>query len=129
MKIRNPNKNQFAKRAKKGFRGFPVGTIAFYGPTASHATKVAVGIMLRDGGEPAFLERWRADDDEDVRYDEDIGRKVTAFLREHAVLTVSSVDRIIGCPHEEGIDYPDGESCPECPFWRSKDRFTHETIH
>lgn len=29
---------------------------------------------------------------------------------------------------EEGIDYPDGGSCPPCPFWAGRDRFTHELI-
>jgi hypothetical protein len=24
---------------------------------------------------------------------------------------------IVGCPHEEGIDYPLGEDCPHCPYW------------
>jgi len=52
------------KRAKQGFRGYPIATIAFYG--------------------------------------------------------------IIGCPHEEGTDYPEGKSCPQCPFWAGRDRFTQE---
>jgi hypothetical protein len=34
------------------------------------------------------------------------------------------VDRIIGCPHEEGIDYPEGTSCPECLYWEGRDRWT-----
>jgi hypothetical protein len=38
------------------------------------------------------------------------------------------VDRIIGCPHEEGIDYPDGAECPECPFWKGRDRWTGELL-
>ena len=37
-------------------------------------------------------------------------------------------DRIIGCPHEEGIDYPMGRACPRCPFWAGIDRFTHEPV-
>jgi hypothetical protein len=37
-------------------------------------------------------------------------------------------DRIIGCPHEEGKDYPAGDVCPQCPFWANRDRFTHELI-
>jgi hypothetical protein len=27
---------------------------------------------------------------------------------------------------EEGIDYPEGSKCPECPFWADRDRFTGE---
>jgi len=38
-------------------------------------------------------------------------------------------DGIIGCPHQEGIDYPDGEVCQECTFWKGRDRWTGERIH
>jgi len=41
--------NRFLKRlrkkAKKGLRGWPLATIAFYGPNLSQATKAAVGII------------------------------------------------------------------------------------
>jgi len=48
-----------------------------------------------------------------------------AFLAEHGVLSVAMVDRIIGCPHQEGIDY-EGPICPQCPFWANRDRWTGE---
>jgi hypothetical protein len=128
MKIKNRNKSQLAKRAKRGFRGYPVATVAFYGPTAERASKVAVGIIVREGAQPDILERWLSEE-HDVRFDEEIGFEISAFLREHAVLSVTMLDRIIGCPHEEGIDYPEGESCPECPYWRGRDRFSGEVIN
>jgi hypothetical protein len=31
-----------------------------------------------------------------------------------------ATDRNRGCPHEEGEDFPHGEDCPFCPFWRGK---------
>ena len=40
-----------------------------------------------------------------------------------------ATDGLIGCPHEEGIDYPEGKSCPQCPYWAGRDRFTRERIH
>jgi hypothetical protein len=128
MKIKHPIKNPLSKRAKKGFLGYPVGTIAFYGPTAQQASKVAVGIVMREGAEPEVLQRWHARE-QDLRLDEEVAYQINAFLREHQVLSVSMVDRIIGCPHEEGIDYPEGEACPECPYWSGRDRFTGELIH
>jgi hypothetical protein len=128
MKIKHPIKNPLSKRAKKGFHGYPVGTIAFYGPTAQQASKVAVGIVMREGAEPQVLERWYAKE-QDLRLDEEVACQINAFLREHQVLSVSMVDRIIGCPHEEGIDYPEGEACPDCPYWSGRDRFTGELIH
>ena len=32
------------------------------------------------------------------------------------------MEEIFGCPHEEGIDYPVGEECPECPYWANRPR-------
>jgi len=128
MKFKNRNKSPLAKRAKRGFRGYPVGTVAFYGPTAERATKVAVGIVVREGAKVDIMKRWRSEE-HDLRLDEEIGFEISAFLREHGVLSVTMFDRIIGCPHEEGIDYPEGEACPECPYWSGRDRFSGEAIN
>lgn len=129
MKIKQRFKNPLSKRARKGFRGYPLGTIAFYGPTAQQATKVAVGIVMREGSEPEILERWYGEEEQDLRFDEEVVHQISAFLREHQVLSVSMADRIIGCPHEEVVDYPEGEACPDCPYWSGRDRFTGELIH
>jgi hypothetical protein len=32
-----------------------------------------------------------------------------AFLKTHAVRSTVVADGIIGCPHEEGVDYPEGK--------------------
>ena len=127
MKIKR-KPSELAKRAKRGFRGYPVATIAFYGPSADRASKVAVAIIEREGVEPEILESWLSED-RDVRHDDEISHEIVAFIRAHNVLSVAMVDRIIGCPHQEGIDYPDGEICPECPYWRGKDRWSGETIN
>jgi hypothetical protein len=29
-------------------------------------------------------------------------------------------DGNMGCPHEEGEDFPEGGDCPFRPFWRGK---------
>ena len=110
------------KRAKKGLRGYPVATIAFYGPNDSRASKVAVGIVLEEGAEATFLERWHSDI-ADVRTDPHINEQILTFIRSNEVKSVALVDRIIGCPHEEGIDYPEGEKCPQCPFWAARNRW------
>ena len=46
------------KKARRGFRGYPLATVAFYGPDDRRATKVVVGIVAADGAEPSALERW-----------------------------------------------------------------------
>jgi len=128
MKLRSRNKNPLRKRARQGFRGYPVATIAFYGPDDRCATKVAVGIVTDEGGQADILERWYAEEG-DIRTDQETARQIQAFLLEHHVVSVAMADRIIGCPHEEAIDYPRGTACPQCPFWASRDRITGETIH
>ena len=116
------------RKSKQGFRGYPVATTAFYGPTADLATKVVVSIT-RDEGHPVDpLERWFSEDG-DVRNDIAIGEKIIAFLKEHNARSVIATDALIGCPHEEGIDCPEGKSCPQCPYWAGRDRFTRERIH
>jgi len=117
-----------AKKARRGFRGYPVATIAFYGPDDQFASKVAVGIVPAEGAEADPLERWFATD-LDVRRDPAIGEQILAFIREHGARTVVMSDRIIGCPHEEVIDYPLGEACPQYPFWAHRDRWTGEVLH
>lgn len=83
--------------------------------------------MTTEGGEPAYLERWFAED-RDLRTDPAIAGEILQFVRSHGVKSVAMTDGIIGCPHEEGIDYPDGEVCPQCPFWAQRDRWTGDVI-
>ena len=59
----------------------------------------------------------------DVRHDLAIGEQILAFLTPCAPRSTVVADRIIGCPHEEGTDYPEGASCPQCPYWAGRDRF------
>jgi hypothetical protein len=120
-------RSTLAKRGRRAFRGYPVATIAFYGPDASFASKVAVGIVMEEDAEPVEMKRWFADEI-DVRADSAINSQILQFIASHGVLSVIAADGIMGCPHEEGIDYPDGEKCPQCPFWATRDRFTHEVI-
>jgi hypothetical protein len=49
------------KKSKPGFRGYPVGTVAFYGPDARRASKVAVAVIVAPDTEPVALRRWVAE--------------------------------------------------------------------
>jgi hypothetical protein len=40
-----------------------------------------------------------------------VSDQVLAFLKEHGPKSVIVTDGLIGCPHEGGIDYPEGKSC------------------
>lgn len=121
------NRDKFAKKAKKGFRGYPVATIAFYGPDDKRATKVSVGIVPDEGAKVDALERWFSQTT-DVRNDAQVIEAILRFVELHGAKSVVSVDRIIGCPHEEGIDYPEGGECPSCKFWAGRDRWSGEVL-
>ena len=64
----------------------------------------------------------------DIRRDPGIAREILEFIEKHRVLSVAMTDAIIGCPHQEGMDY-EGEWCPVCEFWHGRDRFTGERIN
>lgn len=121
-------REKFKKKVHQGFRGYPVVTVAFYGPTDQRASKVVVAMITAEGAEADPMEKWFSDT-ADVRTDSGINEKIFRFIEENAPKSVVLVDRILGCPHEEGIDYPEGEKCPQCPFWRDRDRFSGHVIH
>jgi hypothetical protein len=114
------------KKARKGMRGWPVATIAFYGPNLSQATKVAVGIVPSEHAEVAELRDWQVERG-DVRADPGIAREILEFIETQQARSVVMTDGIIGCHHEEGIDY-EGEWCPVCEFWHGRDRFTGQMV-
>ena len=121
------NKKKIASKARKGFRGYPVATVAYYGPTDKEATKVVVGIVQAEHASPEPMKSWLSGTD--VRKDASIMEALLNFIADQNVKSVVMVDRIMGCPHQEGIDYPDGEECQECTFWKSRDRWSGERIH
>lgn len=108
------------KKAKLGEQGYPRATLAFYGPDDRKATKAVLGIFLHEGDEPT-IHRYFSED-RDVRFKVDIQENVLARLHEHEVRTLILREKIFGCPHEEGIDYPMGKDCPCCPYWKGRDR-------
>lgn len=109
------------EKARGGNKGFPLATLAFYGPDDRKATKAVLGIFLREGDE-GTIHRFFSEA-KDIRYRVDIQEMVLARLQEHGVRSLIMMEEVFGCPHEEGVDYPEGESCPHCPFWKGRDRF------
>ena len=120
-------KKLITKRANKGIKEYPLATIAFYGPDDKSSTKVVCGIFKHKDSDVEPMKKWFSKND--LRKSEKILSEILAFMDENKVKSVGMIEDIIGCPHEEGIDYPDGESCPKCSFWQGRDRFTHEKIH
>ncbi len=127
MRFKRRLDSPLKKKARRGFRGYPVATIAFYGPNDKNASKVAVGILTKEDADPDVLERWFAGD-RDVRADPAVAHEILEFIQRHGAKSVVMTDHIIGCPHEEGLDYPEGRVCPQCPFWEHRDRWTGDVV-
>ena len=109
------------KHAKQGDVGYPKATLAFYGPDNRRASKAVLGIFLHDDSN-AIIHRYFSDD-ADARYTVDIQETILARLREHNVRSLIMMEEIFGCPHEEGADYTEGQPCPQCLFWKGRDRY------
>jgi hypothetical protein len=86
--------DKLRRMSKQGFQGFPVATVAYYGPSAACASKVAVSVILSEGAEPESLERWYSEV-ADVRKDPQINEAVTHFIQKYGVKSVVMPDRIM----------------------------------
>ncbi|MGA9846193.1 MAG: hypothetical protein WBQ45_00970 [Roseiarcus sp.] len=117
-------RKRLSKRAKKGFRGWPVATVALYGPGDSTATKLTVGIMPAEDAEATDLRRWFSKDQTDIRDDIRVTEEVLAFITEAGAKSVVMTDRIIGCPMRKA-------STTRVPpaFWAGRDRWTGKRLH
>jgi hypothetical protein len=120
-------RKRLGKRAKKGFRGYPIATITLYGPDDTTATKLTVGIVPAENANVADLRRWFSEGI-DIRNDAAVAQEVLAFIEAAGCKSVVMTDRIIGCPHEEGIDYQ-GSTRPACSFWVGRDRWTGKRLY
>jgi hypothetical protein len=92
---------------------FPIGTVALYGPDDETTTKIVASVIARKGAEP-ILKRFVGTR---IAASPKVRRQIEEFFKEHRVKSVAATDSNLGCPHEEGEDFPVGEDCPFCPFW------------
>ena len=95
---------------------YPIGTVAHYGPDDKTTTKIAAGVFTSLNAKP-IVERWVATD---IMTNPKFQAKIIEFFKEHGVKSVAVTSGNMGCPHEEGKDFPQGEDCPFCPFWAGK---------
>ena len=92
---------------------FPVGTLVYFGPDDVKITKIAAIIIPTPGIEPV-IQIWQG---KDISVNPQVVAEIGEFYQFHNVKEVVMTEGNIGCPHDEGIDYPEGENCPLCPFW------------
>ena len=72
-------KKRLEKKARRGFRGYPLATLAFYGPDDRSASKVVASIMDGEDEGPVQMRKWYSEY-ADVRHDADILEEVIAFI-------------------------------------------------
>ncbi|MFN2152027.1 MAG: hypothetical protein ACK2T5_10555 [Anaerolineales bacterium] len=104
------------RKAIQNQKQYPFGTIAYYGPDDQNVTKIVAAVLPDEQTNP-ILKKWTG---EGVANDPETIAAIGAFFQEQQVQKVVMTEGIIGCPHEEGVDYPLGESCPECPYWQAE---------
>ena len=78
---------RLSKKAKKGFRGYPVATMAFYGPDNVKATRLTVGIVLGKGVKVTTLRRWLSEGG-DIRNDAAVAAQALEFIEQNEARSV-----------------------------------------
>jgi len=97
---------------------YPLGVVVPYGPDDRTVTKLAASVIPGPStSEPTASENWVGTR---IASDSKVAREIHRFFRAHHVRTVMTAQAVVGCPHEEGADFPHGEDCPFCPFWKGK---------
>jgi hypothetical protein len=94
---------------------YPIGTVAHYGPDDKTTTKIAAGVFTSLNAKP-IVERWVATD---IMTNPKIQREMIGFFQMHGVKSVAASSGNMGCPHEEGEDFP------YCSFWAGKQGSNH----
>jgi SEC-C motif len=113
---RNSGENDLDPRASQQQPQYPIGTVAMYGPDDKTTTKMAASVILHHGADP-ILQRWVATN---VTTNPRVQQELKELFLQHGVKRVVMSEGNMGCPHEEGEDFPHGEDCPFCPFWKGK---------
>jgi hypothetical protein len=75
-----------------------------------------VGVFLHATAQP-ILRRFVSSK---VKADPKVQLEILEFLSSYKIKQTVIVNENIGCPHEEGEDFPVGEDCPFCPFWAGR---------
>ena len=96
---------------------YPFGVMAYYGPDDQTVEKI-IAIVLPDQESDPKLKIWQGPK---IAEDTQTAAEIGKFFQEHKVSEVTMTEGIVGCPHDEGVDFPIGESCPYCPFWSEQE--------
>lgn len=95
---------------------YPIGTLVYYGPDDQTVTKITASVVAYEDA-PPIQKRWTGDQ---VTTDPHVLKELGLFFKSHGVQRVVMTSNVVGCAHEEGVDYPMDEACPYCPYWHHR---------
>jgi len=100
----------------------PLVTIAQYGPDDHTITKVVASLFRHKRDRGTDLKRWVGTD---ITESPTFRKELPDYIKKARARKIVMTRGVIGCIHEEEKDYPKGQECPFCPFWRGRDRWAH----
>lgn len=84
-------RKRIAKQVKKGFKGYPLLTLAYSGPSADLATRVEVTFIANEGEEP---QRQYFSCEQDIRQDQSVQSVLLKIIERAAASSVLEVEGI-----------------------------------
>jgi hypothetical protein len=85
------SQKRISKRVKRGFHGYPMISIQYFGPTAELATRVEVGFIEQENAEP-MLETFNSETD--IRQDETVQTTIIKIIDRVDAKTVTLDDAV-----------------------------------
>jgi len=85
------SQKRIAKRVNRGFQGYPLISIRYFGPSAQLATKVEVGFVEQEDAEP-MLETFNSVSD--IRQDETVQTTIIKIIDRADAKTVTLDDTV-----------------------------------
>jgi hypothetical protein len=85
------SQKRISKRVKRGFHGYPIINIQYFGPSAELATRVDVGFIEQENAEP-MLETFNSETD--IRQDETVQTTIIKIIDRVDAKTVTLDDAV-----------------------------------
>lgn len=85
------SQKRISKRVKRGFHGYPMISIAYFGPSESLATKVEVGFIEQENAEP-MLETFSSETD--IRKNETVQTTIIKIIDRVDAQTVTLDEKV-----------------------------------
>jgi hypothetical protein len=104
------------RKAREGFKGYPLAIIAFYGYDDRSAASAVIGIVKAAGTPPEAIRTWTSETG-DLRKDPERIKDLFRYIEAQQAVSVALTPGIYYCPHRPGVDFPMDGSCTHCAFW------------